>query len=128
MLLPMAKAYKCPACDNEVERAATVCGNPACRKELAFCSHCHDVSTYVLAEKATGRLTRDRYRCDRCQRLGVRCLTWVAGGYCNGLARTGEVIDKPLCAACNGRASDVGRSMLSYALMGALGVVLRKRR
>ena len=71
---------------------------------------------------AAGLLRQIRHR------LGVRCFTWVAGGYCNGLARTGEVLDKPLCAACSGRASDVGRSMLSYALMGALGMVLRKRR
>jgi hypothetical protein len=29
-----------------------VCSNPECRKDLAFCSHCRDVSTYSLVGKA----------------------------------------------------------------------------
>jgi hypothetical protein len=124
----MSKAYRCPGCQNEVDRGASVCSNPECRKELAFCSHCRDVTTYSLVETARGRLGRDRYRCDRCQRDGVRCLTWSAGGYCNGLARTGGRFDAPLCSNCNERAYEVGRSVVSWTLIGAIGGLLKPKR
>ena len=59
-------------------------------------------------------------------------LTWLVGGYCNGLARAQEAgqrgIDKPLCASCNGRVGEVGRSVLSWSLIGAVGGLLRPRR
>jgi hypothetical protein len=128
----MAKDYKCPACQNEVDRAATVCSNPVCRANLAFCSHCRDVTTYTLAEKGEGRFGRDRFKCARCEKLGVKCLTWLAGGYCNGLARANEPgqrgFDKPLCANCNGRVGEVGRSVVSWSLIGAVGGLLKPKR
>jgi hypothetical protein len=123
----MSKSYKCPACDNEVDRAAVVCSNPECRKELAFCSYCRDVTAYTLVEKADSRFGRDRYRCERCERVGVRCLTWVAGGYCNGLARSEGTVPRPLCANCNGGIADIGRSVVSWTLIGALGGLLKRR-
>jgi len=123
----MGKAYKCPVCSNEVDVAATVCSNPACRAELALCSHCRDITTYVLAEERKSRTKRNRYRCDRCQRLGVKCYTWLSGGYCNGLARSGEHVDLPLCAACSSRAAEVSRSVLSWSLIGAVGGMVRKK-
>jgi hypothetical protein len=128
----MAKDYQCPACQNHVDRAATVCSNPVCRAELAFCSHCRDVTTYTLVEKGAGRLHRDRYRCGRCHRVGVKCLTWLTGGYCNGLARAFEPgqhkLDKPLCAACHDRVGEVGRSVISWSLIGAFGGLLKPRK
>jgi hypothetical protein len=128
----MAKEYLCPACKNEVDRAATVCSNPVCRANLAFCSHCHDITTYTLAAPAEGRFSRDRWKCARCERIGVKCLTWLAGGYCNGLARANEPgtkgMDKPLCANCNGRVGEVGRSVISWTLIGAFGGLLRPRK
>jgi hypothetical protein len=124
----MAKDYKCPACQNPVDRAACVCSNPACRAELAFCSHCRDVATYTLVEKGEGRLARDKYRCGRCERIGVKCLTWVAGGDCNGLAKVGSGrMGKALCGACNDRVGEVGRSVIGWSLIGALGGLLRRR-
>ena len=125
----MSREYHCPACNGVVDQATTICSNPVCRAELAFCSHCYDVATYTLAEPARGRFDRDRYRCARCQRLGVKCLTWLAGGYCNGLARAGEGrVDKPLCARCNGSAGEVGRSVVGWSLIGALGGLLKPRK
>jgi hypothetical protein len=122
------KDYQCPACQNPVDRAATVCSNPACRAELAFCSHCRDVTTYALAQKSSSRFLRDRYKCARCERLGVKCLTWVAGGDCNGLARAGGRLDNALCAACRGRVGELGRTVVGYGLVGALGGLLRPRK
>lgn len=123
----MGKPYKCPVCSNEVDVAAVVCSNAACRAELALCSHCRDITTYVLAEERKGKAQRNRYRCDRCQRLGVKCYTWLSGGYCNGLARSGPSVDMPLCAACSGRAAEVGRSVLSWSLIGAVSSMVRKK-
>jgi hypothetical protein len=123
----MGKAYKCPVCSNEVDVAATVCSNPACRAELALCSHCRDITTYVLAEERKGRTKRNRYRCDRCQRLGVKCYTWLSGGYCNGLARSGETVDMPLCASCSTRAGEVSRSVISWTLIGAVTAIVKKK-
>lgn len=125
----MAKDYQCPACQNQVDRDATVCSNPTCRAELAFCSHCRDVTTYTIAEKGNGRFSRDKFKCSRCQKLGVKCLTWLTGGYCNGLARASESgMDKPLCAQCNSRVGEVGRSVLSWSLIGAFGGLLKPRK
>lgn len=129
----MSRVYRCPACQNEVDAKATVCSSSACRKPLALCSHCRDISTYTPVApgeegaRAGGR-GRDRYRCDRCHRVGVRCLTWVAGGYCNGLARAGGRMDLPLCASCGARASEIGRGLLGTAIMGAVGLVLKRRK
>jgi|SRR6478609_2904337 len=125
----MAKDYKCPACQNAVDRAAAVCSNASCRADLAFCSHCRDVTTYTLVEKGEGRLGRDKFKCARCERLGVKCLTWLAGGDCNGLARvtTGR-FDKTLCANCSGRVGEVGRSVVSWSLIGAVGGLLRPKK
>jgi hypothetical protein len=123
----MAKDYKCPACQNAVDRSATVCSNPVCRAELAFCSHCRDVTTYTLAEKGDGRLTRDKYKCGRCERLGVKCLNWIAGGYCNGLARANGRIGKPLCASCTDRVGEVGRTVIGWSLVGVFGRVLKPK-
>ncbi len=123
----MAKDYQCPRCKNPVDRAATVCSNAECRAALAFCSHCRDVTTYQQVETGKGSLTRDRYRCDRCQGLGVKCLTWVTGGYCNGLARAGSGrVDKPLCASCNDRMGEVSRSVLGWSLITALGGLIKR--
>lgn len=128
----MAKDYQCPACSNAVDRAATVCSNPVCRSQLAFCSHCRDVTTYIMAEKGRGRLSRDKYKCARCQHLGVKCLTWLTGGYCNGLARASESAwpwsDKPLCATCSQRVGEVGRSVVSWSLISAFGGLLKPRK
>lgn len=127
--ISMSREYRCPACHSVVDSAAAVCSNPVCRVELAFCSHCHDVTSYTLAEPARTRVERDRYRCGRCQRLGVKCVTWLTGGYCNGLARAGEGrIDKPLCVRCNGRAGEIGRSVIGWSVMGALGGLFRGKR
>ncbi len=126
----MAKDYQCPACKNAVDRAATVCSNPVCRAELAFCSHCRDVTTYTLVEQGVGRFARDKFKCARCERVGVKCLTWLVGGYCNGLARAGDghVRDKPLCASCNDRVGEVGRSIIGWSIIGAVGGFLRPKR
>ena len=126
-ILRMAKDYKCPACKNPVDRDATVCSNPECRKDLAFCSHCRDVATYELVEKKTGRFGRDTYRCTLCQNVGVRCLTWSSGGYCNGLAKTGGKIPHALCANCSGRLSEVGRSVVGWTLIGAIGGLVKRK-
>ena len=103
----MSKTYRCPVCSNEVDVAATVCSTAACRAELAFCSHCRDITTYVLVEERRGRTARNIYRCDRCQRLGVKCYTWLSGSYCNGLARAGQSVDLPLCSGCSSRAQSL---------------------
>lgn len=126
----MGKDYKCPACQNVVDRAASVCSNPVCRAELAFCSHCRDVTTYTLHEPGEGRFARDKYRCARCEKIGVKCLTWLMGGDCNGLARaTGSRgFDKPFCAGCNNRVGEVSRSVVSWTLIGAVGGLLRGRK
>ncbi len=125
----MGMEYKCPACQNAVDRAATVCSNPSCRAELAFCSHCRAVTTYTLVERNEGPLGRDKFKCSRCERLGVKCLTWAAGGDCNGLARvTGGRFDKALCAGCSTRVGEVSRSVVSWALIGALGSLVRPKR
>src|SRR5579862_1624546 len=126
----MAKDYQCPACKNAVDRAATVCSNPACRAELAFCSHCRDVTTYTLVEQGAGRFARDKYKCARCERVGVKCLTWLVGGYCNGLARAGDgsLRDKPLCSSCTDRVGEVGRSIIGWSIIGAVGGFLRPKR
>lgn len=125
----MSKAYKCPVCANEADSAATVCSNPACRAELAFCSHCRDISTYLLVEKRRGR---DLYRCERCQRPVVKCYTWLSGGYCNGLARaggsTGGSTDMPLCASCTTRAGEVARNIIGWTVIGALGTLVGRRK
>ncbi len=123
----MSKTYKCPACQNEVDQAATVCSNAACRGSLAFCSHCRDITTYVLAEERKGRLVRDTFRCDRCQGLGVKCFTWLSGGYCNGLARAGTKVDRPLCSTCAGRFGEMTRSVISWTLIGAVGGLIKKK-
>jgi len=123
----MSKAYKCPVCQNEVDAAATVCTNSACRAELMFCSHCRDISTYVLAEERKGKSTRNTYRCDRCQRLGVKCYTWLSGGYCNGMARAGGRFDRPLCSGCSSRVSEVSRAVIGWTLIGALGGLIKKK-
>ena len=146
------RTYRCPACNNEVDQRATVCSSVTCRKPLAFCSHCRDVTTYTLVQPGEGRLGRDVLQCDRCQRAGVRCLTWLAGGYCNGLARAslsaavapvagttppagdgapagGKAgLGRPLCALCEGRVSEMARGVAGYALMGAVGLVLKRRK
>ena len=122
----MSKTYKCPLCSNEVDGAATICSNKACRAELAFCSHCRDITTYTLAETRAGK-RRIAYRCDRCEGLGVKCYTWQSGGYCNGLARAGERMDMPLCATCTSRAGEVSRQVLSWTLIGAVGAIVRGR-
>ena len=125
----MSREYHCPACKNPVDRAATVCSNTVCRVELAFCSHCRDVTTYTLSAAGKGRFDRDRYKCGRCERLGVKCLTWLAGGYCNGLARADEGrMDKPLCAHCNDRVGEVGRSVVGWSLIGAFGGLLKPKK
>ncbi|MCU1276726.1 MAG: hypothetical protein JWM53_272 [bacterium] len=125
----MSKDYKCPACQNNVDRAATVCSNPVCRAELAFCSHCFDITTYTLAEKGEGRFQRDKFKCGRCERVGVKCLNWLAGGYCNGLARaTDGKLGKPLCANCNSRVGEVGRTVIGWSLVGAFGGLLKPRK
>jgi hypothetical protein len=125
----MSRDYHCPACNAPADSKATVCSNPVCRADLAFCSHCYDTTTYTLAEPARGRFDRDRYRCGRCQRLGVKCVTWVAGGYCNGLARaTDGRSDKPLCTNCSGRATEIGRSVLGWSIIGVLGGLIKPRK
>lgn len=123
----MGKDYQCPACSKPVDGGAVVCSNPECRKDLAFCSHCRDICTYALTEPGTGRFGRDKFRCSRCERIGVRCLTWAAGGYCNGLARAGGRWDQALCARCNDRVGEVTRTVAAWSLIGALaGLVKRK--
>lgn len=128
----MSKDYKCPACQNQVDRAASVCSNPVCRASLAFCSHCLDITTYTLVEAGEGRFQRDKYKCARCERVGVKCLNWVVGGNCNGLARAADSgtrgFDKALCAACKDRVGEVGRSVVSWTLIGAFGGLLRPRK
>lgn len=126
-LVAMSKSYKCPACQQEADSAATVCSNPSCRAQLAFCAHCRDITTYVLVERRRGTLVRDTYRCDRCQGVGVRCYTWVSGGYCNGLARAGDKVDRPFCPTCSGRVSEMARSVVSWTLIGVFGGMLKRK-
>lgn len=123
----MSKPYKCPMCANEVDAAATVCSNAACRAELALCAHCRDITTYTLFEERNGKTARNLYRCDRCQKLGVKCYTWLSGGYCNGLARSGDRFDRPFCAACSTRVGEVTRSVLSWTIIGAVGSLVKKK-
>jgi hypothetical protein len=123
----MSKSYKCPACQNKVDGAAVICSNSACRAQLAFCPHCRDITTYVLAEERQGTLVRDTYRCDRCQGLGVKCLTWLSGGYCNGLARPGARVDRPLCPSCSTKAAEMARSVVSWTIIGAFGGLLKRK-
>ena len=127
ILCCMSKTYRCPVCANEVDVAATICSSAACRAELAFCSHCRDITTYVLVEERRGRTARNLYRCDRCQRLGVKCYTWLSGAYCNGLARAGESVDMPLCSGCSGRVAEVSRNVIGWTLIGALGGLLNRK-
>lgn len=124
----MAKEYRCPACQHDVDPAAKICSNTACRVELAFCSACRDVTTYALVEAREGRFTRDQYRCARCENVGVKCMSWVVGGYCNGLARVGRRFDHPLCARCTGHAGEVSRSIFGWSVIGAVGSWIRPRR
>lgn len=123
----MSKGYHCPLCKTEVDSNASVCNNPACRAEFAFCPHCRDVTTYVLVEEHGGIWKRDQYRCERCQRIGVKCWTWLSGGYCNGLAHTGRRLDRPFCPRCSAKAAEVGRSVLGWSIIGALGGLLRRK-
>jgi hypothetical protein len=123
----MSRSYKCPACQHEADDRASVCSNPACRAALAFCPSCRDITTYVLVEKREGRMVRDTYRCDRCQGVGVKCLTWLSGGYCNGLARTGDRVDRPLCPNCSKQASEMARSVVSWTIIGAFGGLLKRK-
>jgi hypothetical protein len=124
----MGKTHRCPDCHNEVDQAAIVCSNPACRKDLAFCSHCRDIATYELVSQGSGRFGRDKYRCHRCERIGSKCLTWTAGGYCNGLARTGGRWDQPLCSHCNERLGELARTVVGWTLIGAFAGLLKPRR
>ena len=124
----MAKDYKCPACSDPVDGGAVVCSNPACKRELAFCSHCRDLTTLDPPVTPAGRFGRDRYRCGRCERIGVKCWTWSAGGYCNGLARAGGRLSLPLCARCNDRFYEVGRNALGLGLGGILGGMIKPRK
>jgi hypothetical protein len=124
----MGKEYRCPTCRNEVDPAATVCSNPECRDDLAFCSACRDVTTYTLSEARSGRFARDLWKCSRCLHLGVKCWTWLAGGYCNGLARAGGRHDKQLCARCMDRVGEVGRTVVGWSLVGAFGGLLKPRK
>lgn len=130
--MSMSRTYRCLACENEVDQKAAVCSSPACRKALAFCSHCRDITTYTLVRRAAGKLGRDRLRCDRCRQVGARCLTWVGGGYCNGLARAGGKdgagVTRPLCASCEGRVGEMARGVAGHAVMGAVGFVLKRRK
>ena len=58
--------------------------------------------------------------------MGVKCLNWLAGGYCNGLARaTDGKLGKPLCANCNSRVGEVGRTVIGWSLVGAFGGLLK---
>lgn len=123
----MSKEYQCPLCKTPVDAKAKVCNNSACRADLAFCPHCRDVTNYVLVEEAASGWKRDRYRCDRCQKVGVKCWTWLGGGYCNGLANPGARIDRPFCPHCSAKAAEVGRSVLSWSVIGAIGGLLRKK-
>ncbi len=127
ILCRMSKTYRCPVCANEVDVAATICSSAACRAELAFCSHCRDITTYVLVEERRGRTARNLYRCDRCQRLGVKCYTWLSGAYCNGLARAGDAVDMPLCSGCSGRVAEVSRNVIGWTLIGALGGLFKRK-
>ena len=127
ILRDMGKTYRCPLCTNEVDSAATICSNPACRAELAFCSHCRDITTYVLVEERKERTSRNLYRCDRCQKLCVKCYTWLSGSYCNGLAAAGRLADSPLCAGCASRFAEVTRNVIGWTLIGALGGLLKRK-
>jgi len=128
-LCQMAKDFQCPACKQAVEREASVCSNSVCRVNLAFCSHCRDVTTFTLVEKGEGRLQRDRFRCDRCERFGVKCMSWLSGGHCNGLARASEHgRGKPFCSSCTDRVGEVGRTVIAWSIIGAVGGFIKPRK
>lgn len=59
------------------------------------CAQCRDISTFSLVESVDTSWSRNTYRCDRCQALLVKCLTWLTGGYCNGFAASGKRVDRP---------------------------------
>ena len=123
----MSKTYQCPACQNLVDPKASICSNAVCRAELGICSHCRDITTFSLVEQKDRPWVRNTYRCDRCQAIGVKCLTWLSGGYCNGFAKTNHRIDRPFCPDCSSKAAEVGRSILSWSVIGALGGLFKKK-
>lgn len=126
ILCHMSKTYRCPVCSNEVDVAATVCSTAACRAELAFCSHCRDITTYVLVEDAPAPPATST-AATAAQRLGVKCYTWLSGSYCNGLARAGQSVDLPLCSGCSSRVAEVSRNVIGWTLIGALGGLFKRK-
>lgn len=123
----MAKSCKCPSCQNETDSGAKMCSNPACRLELAFCPCCRDISTFELAEQRQGVIRRNHYRCNRCQSIGARCLTWEKGGYCNGFSQVGSLYDHPFCPQCASKYGEMARNILSAVLIGIVGNLFRKK-
>lgn len=123
----MVNNYSCNSCQTQMNEKATVCSNSTCRANLAFCSFCRSISTYVIVEERNKFFTRSIYRCERCQNLGVKCLTWLSGGYCNGLARSGKSMDRPFCPSCSSKATEVIRSIVSWSIIGAVGGLIRRK-
>lgn len=126
-LKSMSKSYKCPSCQSEVDSAAQLCSNSSCRANLAFCSCCRDICTYEMAEAKESFIKKERFRCNRCQSIGAKCLTWLTGGYCNGLAKTGPTMDRPFCAQCSNQFGDMARNVLGWTLIGLFGSLTRKK-
>lgn len=153
----MARTYRCPRCREETDPGAAICSNAACRAELAFCSQCRDVTTYrplaggpaspssgsdgsaprveappSAARRSGGglfaRWRRGTFVCERCERPGVKCRSWLMGGYCNGLARAGEGWRNQLCARCSHAVASAGKNVATAALIGGLGGLLRRRK
>jgi hypothetical protein len=102
-------AYKCPACQNEVDRNSRICSRSTCRAELAYCSYCYDVVTFKLHAPRGRRLERDYYRCTGCEQVVLLCRKRLVGANCNGLTRTGRFWDHQFCAACQGEIIDFGK-------------------
>lgn len=104
---------------------ASIC--PTCQVELAACSWCRDLTTLQAEGGPARRLRRDRYVCEKCQHVGVKCRTALLGGYCNGLARAGEHVGSQLCASCATSAFDAAKTVAAWTLIGVVSSRLRPK-
>ena len=125
----MARTSQCPACQIEVNPSAAVC--PSCKVELAQCAWCMDITSLRHLQPASGLLAslfggRDRYACDRCNRLGARCRASVLGSYCNGLARAEGRFGRQLCQGCTKSVFESGKTVAAWTLIGIVGSRLKK--
>ena len=105
-------------CLNEVDAALRSTFNAACAPaRLMFCSHCRDISTYVLAEGVRPR--RQLLPLRPLPAACVKCYTWLSGGYCNGMARAGAASTAAVLRLTTARSVRISRSVIRWTLIGA---------